>query len=204
MVSGARGARRARELGRDATGLSTVEYILVLVLLAIAAILLWRFFGSSVEARIDQSIESVDTMNTVEGGGGSGGAGGMGGAGGAGGMGGAGGGGAGGGGAGGGAQPVNESGSSPTVAGSMGTSMGAGASSGTVISGSGSPGGSSAAGGGGGANPTRPGATASAYVAPGTDDESMDMFGMVGIIVLIIGFAIPIIVVIKKTRGGAA
>lgn len=48
---------------RDTRGLSTVEYILILVIVAITALLLWQTFGSSVGSRVDQATQSVSGMD---------------------------------------------------------------------------------------------------------------------------------------------
>jgi len=57
-----------RALREDTRGLSTVEYILILVIVAIAALLLWQTFGSSVESRVDQATQSVTGMDNRGGG----------------------------------------------------------------------------------------------------------------------------------------
>jgi Flp pilus assembly pilin Flp len=57
-------ARRARAL-RRARGLSTVEYVIVLVLLAAVAIGAWRVFGESVRAALSNSSQSLDGLAHV-------------------------------------------------------------------------------------------------------------------------------------------
>lgn len=52
---------RARSLRRS-RGLSTVEYVVVLVLLACVAIGTWRFFGNSVKTAIFHSNEQLDSL----------------------------------------------------------------------------------------------------------------------------------------------
>lgn len=54
---------RGRGLWRDVGGLSTVEYILILVIVAITGILLWQTFGTSVGNRVDQATQSVSGMD---------------------------------------------------------------------------------------------------------------------------------------------
>lgn len=56
-------SRRMAGLGRDTEGLSTVEYILILVIVAITALLLWQTFGTSVGSRVDQATQSVSGMD---------------------------------------------------------------------------------------------------------------------------------------------
>ncbi len=58
-----------RALRDDTRGLSTVEYILILVIVAITALLLWQTFGSSVGSRVDQATQSVTGMESRGGGG---------------------------------------------------------------------------------------------------------------------------------------
>lgn len=57
-----------RALRDDTRGLSTVEYILILVIVAITALLLWQTFGSSVGSRVDQATQSVTGMERAGGG----------------------------------------------------------------------------------------------------------------------------------------
>ena len=51
-----------RTLGRDEKGLSTVEYIIILVLIAIAAIGIWTQFGEAVIERVDESTREIEGM----------------------------------------------------------------------------------------------------------------------------------------------
>ncbi|MEM9067693.1 MAG: hypothetical protein AAGE52_04280 [Myxococcota bacterium] len=57
-----------RELLQDDAGLSTVEYIIILILIAIIGIAAWRNFGEEVEF---QARSSTTQINTLETGGGS-------------------------------------------------------------------------------------------------------------------------------------
>jgi Flp pilus assembly pilin Flp len=50
-------------LRADRRGLSTVEYILILVIVAITALLLWQTFGDSVGNRVDEATDGVATMD---------------------------------------------------------------------------------------------------------------------------------------------
>ncbi|MDD5306920.1 MAG: hypothetical protein PHU25_06315 [Deltaproteobacteria bacterium] len=49
-------------LGRDTRGLSTVEYIIILVLIAVAGIGLWTTFGDTVGAKIGESTDAIGGM----------------------------------------------------------------------------------------------------------------------------------------------
>jgi len=51
-----------RNLARDQRGLTTVEYIIVLVLIAIAAIGIWTAFGEAVIERVDESMGEIQGM----------------------------------------------------------------------------------------------------------------------------------------------
>lgn len=59
-------ARRA--MGKDSIlgderGLTTVEYVIILVLLAVMAITVWRNFGSSIQAQVGNSQTAIDDLN---------------------------------------------------------------------------------------------------------------------------------------------
>ena len=47
---------------RDVAGLSTVEYILILVLVAVGAIILWRLFGGTMNAKVEEASGSVSSL----------------------------------------------------------------------------------------------------------------------------------------------
>lgn len=51
-----------RSLANDDAGLSTVEYIIILILIAVVSISLWKTFGESVEFRVRQGTTSVNGM----------------------------------------------------------------------------------------------------------------------------------------------
>ena len=57
-----RTAARAQEALKDERGLSTVEYIIILLLIAVAGIGLWRAFGDSVAAKISDATSEVDGL----------------------------------------------------------------------------------------------------------------------------------------------
>lgn len=44
----------------DDNGLSTVEYIIILVLIAVLAIGVWRSFGDSVQVQVNDSTNSIN------------------------------------------------------------------------------------------------------------------------------------------------
>jgi len=51
----------------DTRGLSTVEYVIILVLVAVLAIGTWRTFGSSVKTKITESTTAVDGLSAGDG-----------------------------------------------------------------------------------------------------------------------------------------
>ncbi len=52
-------SRSDRGIRRDTRGLSTVEYIIILVLIAVAGIGLWRAFGDTVSEKIGNATGEV-------------------------------------------------------------------------------------------------------------------------------------------------
>ncbi len=54
--------RSSRLILCDDRGLSTVEYVIILVLIAIAAIGTWRAFGGTIMAKIDSSNAAIRDM----------------------------------------------------------------------------------------------------------------------------------------------
>jgi Flp pilus assembly pilin Flp len=48
---------------RDDAGLSTVEYVIILVLLAAAAVGSWQAFGALLKSKLDDSNTTIRTMN---------------------------------------------------------------------------------------------------------------------------------------------
>ncbi|MEM1414890.1 MAG: hypothetical protein AAGH15_08315 [Myxococcota bacterium] len=55
-------ARRRGALPRDQDGLSTVEYIIILVLIAVIGIVAWEQFGQEVEYKVRQSTTKVNEL----------------------------------------------------------------------------------------------------------------------------------------------
>ncbi|MCP4677197.1 MAG: hypothetical protein GY854_17115 [Deltaproteobacteria bacterium] len=51
-----------KSLRTDERGLSTVEYIIILVLIAVAGIGLWQKFGTEIETHITNSTSTVKGM----------------------------------------------------------------------------------------------------------------------------------------------
>lgn len=51
-------------LARDERGLSTVEYVIILVLVAAGAIGLWMSFGKTLTGKIQGATEDLDTVTT--------------------------------------------------------------------------------------------------------------------------------------------
>jgi len=52
-----------KSLLRDEEGLSTVEYIIILVLIAVLGIAVWTSFGDTVRQKVQGSTEAVDTLD---------------------------------------------------------------------------------------------------------------------------------------------
>jgi hypothetical protein len=183
--------------------LSTVEYIIVLALLAISAMTAWQLFGDSLVGAAEGSAETLETLDPSSGGGGGGG--GSEGPGAAGAAGGGGAGGAAGGGSAGGGSTSNGSAGGGNSAGGGSGSVGSASSmgGGTVITSS-SSGGSGGGGRGGGGDDEEPrnGEGASGiYVAPGTDEEEFDPFGFGAVMSVFFALAIPLMIMLKKARG---
>jgi Flp pilus assembly pilin Flp len=63
MMNRVRRAAGKHALVRDERGLSTVEYVIILVLVAAAAIALWTSFGGILRAKIG---DATDELNTIE------------------------------------------------------------------------------------------------------------------------------------------
>ena len=58
---------RSLALLRDTRGLSTVEYVIILVLIAVLAIGTWRTFGNAVKKQITDSSTSVEKLREDDG-----------------------------------------------------------------------------------------------------------------------------------------
>ncbi len=52
-----------RRLGKDQRGLSTVEYIIILVLIAIAAISVWSEFGGAIREKVQGSTDKINDLS---------------------------------------------------------------------------------------------------------------------------------------------
>jgi len=57
---------RSLSLLRDTRGLSTVEYVIILMLVAVLAIGTWRTFGSAVKAKITESSTAVEGLSATD------------------------------------------------------------------------------------------------------------------------------------------
>jgi Flp pilus assembly pilin Flp len=55
-----------RRLQRDENGLTTVEYVIVLCLIAGLAVGTWQKFGKSVEGHLIETKDSIDAAMTAE------------------------------------------------------------------------------------------------------------------------------------------
>ncbi len=51
-----------QSLARDQRGLTTVEYVIVLVLIAVVGIGVWRTFGQNLSAKINEAASSVQGL----------------------------------------------------------------------------------------------------------------------------------------------
>ena len=56
-------SRRSRQLLADTAGLSTVEYIIILCLIAVACFAIWQQFGQTVNSRISEADGTMGTMS---------------------------------------------------------------------------------------------------------------------------------------------
>lgn len=50
-------------LSRDQRGLSTVEYVIILVLMASAVVVSWQMFGGMIKGKLDDSNTTIRDMN---------------------------------------------------------------------------------------------------------------------------------------------
>jgi Flp pilus assembly pilin Flp len=53
---------KLRALGRDQRGLSTVEYVLLLVLIAAGSIAAWRNFGEKVVGQVNTQAQTIQDL----------------------------------------------------------------------------------------------------------------------------------------------
>lgn len=51
------------QIARDERGLSTVEYVIILVLVAVMSIGVWRTFGTKVYDRVDTANKEMGNVN---------------------------------------------------------------------------------------------------------------------------------------------
>ena len=56
---------RRRSFLRDARGLTTVEYIIILCLIAVVGFGVWQKFGAKVKDKVSGSTEQVDELPTT-------------------------------------------------------------------------------------------------------------------------------------------
>lgn len=54
--------RNLKALATETEGLSTVEYVILLVLIALVGIVVWRTFGTTVASRVGQGTTQVQSM----------------------------------------------------------------------------------------------------------------------------------------------
>ena len=52
-----------RQIVRDDRGLSTVEYVIILMLIAIVAVSVWRTFGNAIVAKVTAATTGISTLN---------------------------------------------------------------------------------------------------------------------------------------------
>ena len=67
MITPLKSAARSTSIRRfhnDDRGLSTVEYVIILVLIAVAAINIWSHFGKTIMAKVGDSDSQITTMGS--------------------------------------------------------------------------------------------------------------------------------------------
>jgi Flp pilus assembly pilin Flp len=57
-----RKSKRARSLLRDVRGLTTVEYIIILCLIAVVGFGVWQKFGQKVKGKVNDSTNEMDQI----------------------------------------------------------------------------------------------------------------------------------------------
>lgn len=53
-----------KSLVKDEEGLSTVEYIIILILIAVIAIVAWQAFGSAVKSKVEGSTTNITDLGS--------------------------------------------------------------------------------------------------------------------------------------------
>ncbi|MCB9599000.1 MAG: Flp family type IVb pilin [Sandaracinus sp.] len=53
-----------KSLVKDEEGLSTVEYIIILILIAVIAIVAWQAFGSAVKSKVEGSTDNITNLGS--------------------------------------------------------------------------------------------------------------------------------------------
>jgi Flp pilus assembly pilin Flp len=61
-----RRAQAGRSLLGDERGLTTVEYVVILVLIAVMAIGVWRTFGGKVQGQVTKSSEAIEGLDSKD------------------------------------------------------------------------------------------------------------------------------------------
>ncbi|MBZ0117798.1 MAG: hypothetical protein K8H88_12420 [Sandaracinaceae bacterium] len=56
-------SNRLAALLRDERGLTTVEYIIILCLIAIVGFAVWKKFGATVKTKVSDSTDTIDTLS---------------------------------------------------------------------------------------------------------------------------------------------
>lgn len=51
---------------KDERGLSTVEYVIILVLLAVMAIVTWRSFGDAIKGQVNSATNDINDLRSGE------------------------------------------------------------------------------------------------------------------------------------------
>lgn len=51
------------QIGKDERGLSTVEYVIILVIVAVGGIGLWQKFGKAMTKQMDANTKSINELN---------------------------------------------------------------------------------------------------------------------------------------------
>ncbi len=57
-------SRRVREVLADTQGLSTVEYVIILCLIAVVCFAVWQRFGNMIKGKIDGASNTIDALPT--------------------------------------------------------------------------------------------------------------------------------------------